>query len=353
MEIIEKTSLHLEVEPLKQAFGFKGGALTELWQVTCRIVSDAGRRGTGLGVQSVLWSDSGVFGRYGQQEGNRLMLAVTEYALECLRGRTMTSPPEMITQLIPEVMEYAKKLTGEEKLRTTFVLNALTPVDWALWQLYADQKDCHCLPKLAAEFTTRLDQRQPCLGNIPLISYDTAENQITELADKGRFLFKIKIGSNPGGRNCPEEMLAWDLQRLAQIHRLLGERSTPWTECGHPVYYLDANGRYDTMERLERFLDGADQCGALSRIVLLEEPFAEDQLQSVRGLPITVAADESAHSARDACELMEEYGYGAIALKPVAKTLSVSLDILEEAGKRGGSLFLRGSDGESFHGGVQ
>lgn len=263
------------------------------------------------------------------------MEKVTAFALKALEGRALTTPPEMLRALIPPCLEYAKAVTGAAELRATFVLNALTPVDWALWQLYAAATGTRDFAALTAPFTPYLNCRQSRLGNIPLLSYDTEEAAIRALAAEGRFLFKIKIGSNPGGRNDLDEMLSWDCRRLEQIHNLLKNIDTPWTCCGHPVYYLDANGRYDTAERVSRFLDFTHSIGALDRIVLLEEPFAEDNLQNVSSLPVTVAADESAHSAADAIRLMDKYGYRAMALKPIAKTLSVSLEVLNEAGKRG------------------
>ena len=67
---------------------------------------------------------------------------------------------------------------------------------------------------------------------------------------------------------------------------------------------------------------------ALERIVLLEEPFAGDRPEPVHGLPVRVAGDESAHSAQDVARLTREYGYSAIACKPIAKTLSVTLEMV-------------------------
>lgn len=334
MEKIQTTVLHSQCQPLLHAFGFKGGSLTELWQVTCEITTDHGASATGEGVQSVLWSDSSVFERWGQHEGNRKMYALTAFALERLRGMPLEAPPRMLRKLLPEMIEYGKGLTENANLRTTFVLNALTGIDWALWKLYRKSQGFRSFEDLTAPFTNYLHQRQSELGGIPLLSYNTTEEEIRSLARKGYFLFKIKIGSNPGGRNDLDAMLRWDIARLEQIHRILSPLDTPWTECGHPLYYLDANGRYDSVDRVRQFLDAAEAMGALDRILLLEEPFAENNLQDVRSLPVRIAGDESAHSAEDAIVLMEQYGYGAIALKPIAKTVSVSLEVLQAAGER-------------------
>ena len=93
------------------------------------------------------------------------------------------------------------------------------------------------------------------------------------------------------------------------------------------------NGRYPDREFLLRFLDAADKMDALERIVLLEEPFAGDRPEPVHGLPVRVAGDESAHSAQDVARLTWEYGYSAIACKPIAKTLSVTLEMVRAAQK--------------------
>lgn len=318
-------------EPLIRPFGFKGGALTELWQVSCRLTDSQGHCGIGLGVQSVLWSDSAVFAKLGQKKGNELMLSMTRYALSMLEGRPVSRPDGMLHDLIPTVWKYGRRESGLKNLRLTFVLNALTPVDWALWQLYAQTNSCSLLTCLAAPVTSGLCCRQSRLGNIPLISYGTGREDILKLAEEGAFLYKIKIGSAPEGPEGLEAMLEWDCRRILEIHELVADMTTPHTQCGHPVYYLDANGRYDSPKRVERLLDFAAKHGFLDRILLLEEPFAEDRLQSVKHLPVSVVGDESAHSAEDARRLIEEYGYSAMALKPVAKTLSVTLEVLEVA----------------------
>ena len=57
---IESTQSNFVREPLLAPFGFKGGYLSELWQVIARI-STKEHRGLGLGIQSVIWSDAAVF----------------------------------------------------------------------------------------------------------------------------------------------------------------------------------------------------------------------------------------------------------------------------------------------------
>ena len=63
-------------EKLKAPFGFKGGYLSELWQVICRLDSSE-HYGIGVGVQSVLWSDADVFTSNSEFDGNMFMYKTT------------------------------------------------------------------------------------------------------------------------------------------------------------------------------------------------------------------------------------------------------------------------------------
>jgi len=173
---------------------------------------------------------------------------------------------------------------------------------------------------------------------VPLISYGVEPDEIRALADNGHFLLKIKIGSDPDMDGDPTKMLEWDKRRLAQVHETVGDISTEHTASGKIAYYLDANGRYDSIERLRGLLDFADKIGALERTVILEEPFAEENKCPVHGLPVRIAADESAHSPEDVTERIG-LGYGAIALKPIAKTMTITFRMIEEAYKRGTPCF--------------
>ena len=69
---IQNTSLGYTTEPI-HPLGFKGGTLTELWQITAGIETDTGICSMGYGVQSPLWSDSSVFSRVGPPRSNELM----------------------------------------------------------------------------------------------------------------------------------------------------------------------------------------------------------------------------------------------------------------------------------------
>jgi hypothetical protein len=161
-----------------------------------------------------------------------------------------------------------------------------------------------------------------------------SEEDVVRFVDDGSFFIKIKIGSDPDKDGDLDKMLEWDKQRLTAIHRALKERTTQYTKSGHIPYYLDANGRYDSKERLLRFWDHADKIGALDRIIILEEPFPEELKISVHDIPVRLAADESAHSDKEVIERID-LGYGAIALKPIAKTLSMSFKICKTAFGRG------------------
>jgi L-alanine-DL-glutamate epimerase-like enolase superfamily enzyme len=137
---------------------------------------------------------------------------------------------------------------------------------------------------------------------------------------------KIKIG-RPGTQ---EEMLEGDKARIEAIHKLIGQRETPHTLNGKIPYYFDANGRYEKKETLEKLLDHAKKIGMFDQIAIIEEPFPEEAEIEVGDLGIRIAADESAHNADDVIK-RAQMGYGAVALKSAAKTLSMTLRMAKAA----------------------
>ena len=65
------------------------------------------------------------------------MYALTEHALQLIKGRTFNNPVELIDEILEEVYQFGVKITSNTNLRKTFALNALVGVDNALWMLYA------------------------------------------------------------------------------------------------------------------------------------------------------------------------------------------------------------------------
>lgn len=318
-----------EEEPLKTAFGFKGSSLSCLWQTAVKLESE-NHSGIGLGVQSVLWSDSSVYRSLGENGGNKAMFELTKYAVNLCIGMTVKTPFDVTDEIFPKVYSYAKKITNCENLRKTFVLNALVPLDFAMWQLWCKENG-----KTSFDDISTFDgNRHKTLANIPLITYNTSLEDVRKMAENGTSLFKIKIGSDPFKDGDLNSMLVWDKNRLLKIHDTLKEIRTPHTENGNILYYLDANGRYDSKERLKSLLDFANENGILERIALLEEPFDEQNKIDVTDLPVCIAADESAHSLEDVKERFE-LGYKALTLKPIAKTLSMTIRMADYAAKNG------------------
>ncbi|HYH56769.1 MAG TPA: mandelate racemase/muconate lactonizing enzyme family protein [Anseongella sp.] len=320
----------VEREPLAHPFGFKGGSLSELWQTAVQLSSEGGFAGLGLGTQSVLWSDASVFAGRGEAEGNSLMYALTRRALQLLEGHSFADPPGLLDDLFEELYSYGKVLTGNPQLRKTFILNALVAVDNAAWLLYARENGLGSFDEMVPpQYRPALSSRHDSITCIPVAGYGISREEIRQLAKEGYFFIKIKIG-HPGTH---QEMLEKDKLHLAAIHQELGGFSTPATATGKILYYLDANGRYESKELLERFLDHARQIGASGQIALVEEPFPAEYEADVSGLEVRIAADESAHTDSDALARIQ-MGYRAIALKAVAKTLSMTLKIAKLAHER-------------------
>jgi L-alanine-DL-glutamate epimerase-like enolase superfamily enzyme len=328
---VSRVASNFEREPLIRPFGFKGGYMSEIWQSAACMESDSGRRGIGLCSQGVLWSDAHVFSHHSESGGNALMYAVTERALQMIKGQTFTSPVELLDAIRGDVYAYAKQVAGHEALRETFVLNALVAVDNAAWLLYAAENGITSFDALIPKpYQPALAQHHDEIASIPLMAYGIPVNEITAAVEAGYFFMKIKIGQ-PGTQ---AEMLEKDMARLTAIHAAIGNARTSHTQSGRLPYYFDANGRYENKDTLLRLLDHAKAIGAFDQIALIEEPFPEELEIDITDLPVRVAADESAHTDKDALKRIQ-MGYKAMALKPIAKTLSMTLKIAQLAHERG------------------
>lgn len=331
---IEKTACNFVREKLIAPFGFKGDYVTEVWHVVAKLESQE-NKGIGLGVLSPLWSDSNIFGKYGQVTSNTLMLLIMEYALKKLEGISFENPIGLLEDIYPDVYEYAQKITCSEELRKTYVLNALVAIDNAAWQLYSFENDINNFDDMIPEeYRFALKERHSKVVGIPLITYGITVDEILEFIKQGCFFLKIKIGADPDKDGDVRKMIEWDKRRISEIHEAIKDIKTPYMETGHIPYYLDANGRYKNKEDLMKLINHMKKIGALDRVMILEEPFDEKYLKNVKNIPVRLASDESAHSDIDVVERIN-LGYGAIALKPIAKTLSMTLKILKEASQKG------------------
>jgi hypothetical protein len=255
------------------------------------------------------------------------MFAMTEKALQLMKGNSFTDPLQLLDDLLPQVYEYGKKITGNPDLRKTFALNSLVCVDNAAWLLYAAENKIKTFDEMIpSKYKPGLSFRHEKVASMPAFSVGADVNKIKEFADQGYFIMKLKIGSS----GTQQEMLAKDMEFLSAVHKAIGHYETPYTKNGKIPYYFDANERYDEKETLLRFLDHAKKIGAFDQISVVEEPFGERNKNYVGDIGITIAADESAHTVEDAAERIEQ-GYSAIAVKAVAKTLSMTMKITQLA----------------------
>lgn len=322
MKIVDCHS-NFEREPLVRPFGFKGGYMNEIWQTAVRLECDSGACAVGLGTQNALWSDAHVFASRSANAAEAALYLITDFALNLARGAEFDSPIDLLEQILPKVYAYGVNVTGRGDLRKTFALNALVAVDNAAWLAYAAENKIISFDDLIPDaYKQALASHHHRVAAIPLMAYAVPVAEVVDAVNAGYFFMKIKIGQ-PGSQT---EMLEKDKARISEIHKAIGRFETPHTESGKLPYYFDANGRYEKKETLLRLLDHAQKIGALDQIAIIEEPFPEENEESVADLPVRIAADESAHTDADALKRIQ-LGYKAMALKPIAKTLSMTFKV--------------------------
>ncbi len=328
---IAQVDSQFEREPLIRPFGFKGGYMSEIWQTMAMMKSNSGLEKIGLCTQNVLWSDAKVFADHSEAGGNAIMYAMSERALHICKGKSFTTPLDLLGDILDELYEYGQEISGNPHLRKTFALNALVGVDNAAWLLHAAENGITNFDDMIpGPFRPALSHHHKKVASIPLMAYSIPITEIKQAADEGYFFMKIKIGQ-PGTQT---EMLHKDIERLSAIHKAIGHMETPYSSDGKLPYYFDANGRYESKETLLKLLDHAKKIGSFDQIAIIEEPFPEHLEVAVDDMGVRIAADESAHTDEDAI-LRMEMGYQAIALKAIAKTLSMTMKIARAAHQRG------------------
>jgi L-alanine-DL-glutamate epimerase-like enolase superfamily enzyme len=324
---ISSVGCAFEREPIIRPFGFKGIYQNEFWISAALVETASGIRHAGLQTQSLPWSDMAVFLAHSEDDGNMLIVNTLKYALNLIKGQTFTSPIELQDAILADVHKYGRSITGAENLRMTFTLSSMVALDNALWMVYARENGFKNYDEMIPqEYRKALGYRNNLVAHVPLMAYAIPLEEITRAVDQGYFFMKIKIG-RPGTQ---EEMLEGDKQRIEAIHKLIGQRETPYTSDGKIPYYFDANGRYEKKETLERLLNHAKKIGMFDQIAVIEEPFPEEADIEVGDLGVRIAADESAHTEEDVLKRIG-MGYGAIALKSAAKTLSMTLRMAKAA----------------------
>ena len=326
---IKNVSANFEREALNP-YRFKGSQITESWQTVAYLESESGISKVGLATQGVLWSDSKVAAAHSESAGNALMYAMTERALQMMKGTSFNNPVDLLDQLLPEVLAYGKKITGNSDLRKTFALNALVSVDNAAWLLYAAENKINSFDEMIpVAYKPSLSYRHEKVASIPSFAVGTDASIIKAAAGEGYFIMKLKTGS----AGSQSEMLEKDMAFMSAVHQAIGHYETPYTSNGKIPYYIDPNGRYEKKETLLRFIDHVKKIGALDQIAVIEEPLGEDNDDFVGDVGVRIGADESAHTVEDAAKRMEQ-GYSVMIVKAIAKTLSMTMKITQLAYER-------------------
>ena len=327
---IVNTQSNFEREKLLRPFGFKGGYLTELWQIASQMQSSTGISRIGIATQSVLYGDADLFSLHSESNGNALMYVLANKALDIVRNTPFLTPIDLFDKILPSVFEEGKKITGKADLNINFVYNALVSVDNAAWLIYAAENRFNTFDAMIpVPYKKALSHRNDKIAIMYQIPYGMPMEDLKSAVKQGYFVFKIKTGS-PGSQS---EMLKGDIDRLTLIHNTLKDLRTDQTSDGRLIYTMDANARYEKKETLQKYLDHAKKIGAFDRILLYEEPLNENNEENVADLGIRIGADESAHDEASSIKRFDQ-GYKVLVLKGIAKTLSMSIRLAKLAAER-------------------
>lgn len=333
---IVRADLEMQRQPFARPFAFKGAAFHEKWNLIVRLTDEDGTEAVGVGGTAVLWSDPDVFSNQTEVGGNLLMAALLEFALQQAVDREFPDPPAMLTELLPHVHDYGMTVTRNRDLRLTFSLIALVALDNAAWMLHAKRHGIATFDNLIpVAYRPFLANRQSHLGLAPAAGYGMPVDELRAILDTGVYILKIKIGQS----GAEADMVRKDIEWLDRIHRVGSQYSTPMTDSGKILYYLDANARYTQKETLTRLLDHALKTGIHEHIFLIEEPFRNPDEFDVGDLPARFAADESVETVEDVGTRASQ-GYGAVAIKPAGKTLSLAFRMVRAAAEAGVPCFV-------------
>ncbi len=333
---IVHADLELQRQPFARPFAFKGAAFHEKWNLIVRLRDEDGTEAVGVGGTAVLWSDPDVFSNHTEVGGNILMSALLEFALQQAVNREFADPPSLLSELVPQVHDYGKTVTANPGLRLTFTLIALVALDNAAWMLHAKRNGITTFDNLIpGAFRPFFASRQTHLGVAPAAGYTMPMDELKAILDTGVYILKIKIG-HPGAE---ADMVRKDIAWLNRIHGVARGYESPMTDSGNVLYYLDANARYAKKETMARLLDHTWKTGIHEHLVLIEEPFKDPDEIDVGDLPARFAADESVQTVEDVCTRTHQ-GYGAIAIKPAGKTLSLAFRMVRAAAEAGVPCFV-------------
>lgn len=326
---VVKTDSDFEREKLVRPFGFKGGFLTECWQIASKIQSQSGIDKIGIATQNVLYADANLFAGHSEAAGNALMYILVNEALQLVKTTSFTDPVNLFEKILPEVVAAGEKLTGPG-LNINFVYNALVSVDNAAWLLYAAENKFSTVDAMIPNaYQQALSHHNNKIAIMYQVPYGMPMNDLKNAVQQGYFVIKVKTGY-PGSQAT---MLEEDMSRLTLIHNTLKDARTNHTTNGKLIYTMDANARYEKKETLLRYLDHAKKIGAFEQVLLYEEPFVEINDEDVKDVGVTIAGDESVHDEAGAMRRLSQ-GYTAIVLKGIAKTLSLSMRIAKLAYER-------------------
>src|SRR5690606_38965190 len=181
---VVQTAANFEREKLLHPFGFKGGYLTELWQVAAKMMSESGHMAIGLATQSVLYGDADLFAQSSEATGNSLMFVLMNKALQRVRETRLSTPIDLLEAILPQVCVDAQLVTGRKDININFVYRALVSVDNTAWLLYAAENGFQDFEQMIpATYRPALASRNKQVGILYQVSYNMPIQQLKQAAE--------------------------------------------------------------------------------------------------------------------------------------------------------------------------
>ncbi|MEK6808866.1 MAG: enolase C-terminal domain-like protein, partial [Nanoarchaeota archaeon] len=324
------------------------GSIEYITEATVKVgVSSNGKHGegTGQGFLSDIWAqkaDINLNGKVLSSENpierhqflDARMREMVEYSCGYHNNQTFANPLQAYNLTVAGHVRKGIEL----KLEPLAIAVAISPIDNAIWEAFADMQGISVFECLHRNYSKFLNPPRNeirvlhTVGGGDIIynsevkeSYKDGVPQTLEawIKEEGLSAFKIKLKGNPDA----------DSDRIERIYALANDIP----DLRYFRYSLDANESYD-ITRLKKLMDWLSKKPFFGALLFVEQPlsrYSKEQIpESIKEYGKPIVADESLVRVDDVYSVYN-LGYTGIALKPIARGYSVTFQQIPIASNLG------------------